>query len=586
MKLPNDFFETIRTNVLVSNVVRQRVALTKRGVEYSGLCPFHSEKSPSFTVNDIKKFYHCFGCGAHGDVIRFVSETSGLKPKDAAIKLAEENGIEIPKLSKAEEKLYEEIDQIHHILNLAAEFFHKNLNEKTISYLKSRDINDATVNAFSLGYAPKDKSLTKYLENHKIPLMMMNKAGLVSKGEDDKVYEVFRDRLMFPIKNIYGKVIGFGGRTMSDANPKYLNSPETIVFKKNETLYGEDKAMAESYLQGNMIVVEGYMDVIALQKNGFENVVASLGTAVTNNHITKLWRSCDEIIMCLDGDEAGIKASQKVVDLSITQVNHNKSISFILLPNKQDPDDILQKNGDDYFRRLLRRRLSLSEMIWHLETKDGIGTSAEARANLEHRLESYSRLVTDSSLARNYSRFFKDKSWKYFSGGRKSAKISNLELPTNLSESDLLEHSILSLIVKTPLMLQDPSIQETLSRLPIANNALSAFRDHLLSIEVAIDTQALQKIMEKTGFSKLFVILCDPNAIFLDISSLTEGYDQNLLWSMLVKKHNLLRSKIEYAALLQSMTDDSFTKAQLYQREILNMQEEVDKINESLTHIR
>jgi DNA primase len=343
MKLPNDFFETIRASIVVSSVVRQRVALTKRGVEYTGLCPFHSEKSPSFTVNDIKRFYHCFGCGAHGDVIRFVSETSGLKPKEAAIKLAEENGIEVPKLSKAEEKLYEEIDQIHHILNLAAEFFHKNLNEKTISYLKSRDIKDATVNAFFLGYAPNDKSLTKYLEKHKIPLMMMNKAGLVSKGEDDKVYEVFRDRLMFPIKNIYGKVIGFGGRTMSDANPKYLNSPETIVFKKNETLYGEDKAMAESYRQGSMIVVEGYMDVIALQKNGFENVVASLGTAVTNNHITKLWRSCDEIIMCLDGDEAGIKASQKVVDLSITQVNHNKSISFILLPNKQDPDDILQK---------------------------------------------------------------------------------------------------------------------------------------------------------------------------------------------------------------------------------------------------
>ncbi len=583
MKLPNDFFETLRSAIPVSSVVRQRVALTKRGVEYSGLCPFHTEKSPSFTVNDIKKFYHCFGCSAHGDVIRFTAETSGLGYKEAAIKLAEDNGIEIPKLSKAEERLYEEIDQVQHVLSLAAEFFQQSLNTKTADYLQSRGIDDKTIQEFSIGYAPGDKSLTKYLEKHKVPLMMASKAGLVNKGEDGKIYEVFRDRLMFPIKNIYGKVIAFGGRTMSDANPKYLNSPETILFKKNETLYGEDKALAAAYKQGNMVVVEGYMDVIALQKNGFENVVATLGTAVTNNHITKLWRSVDEIVMCLDGDEAGIRATQKVVDLALKQVNYDKKISFIQIPAKQDPDDVLQKHGKDYFAQLMNRRLALSEMIWHLEVREGIGSSAEARAKLEHRLADYASQVTDSALARNYSRFFKDQSWKYFRSGRKIQESRLLEIPTNLNESDLIEHSILSLLVKKPLLLSSQEVQESFARLDLNNKTLCSLRDYLLEHSDVQDSYKLQIMLEKTSLFKLFMILSEPDAIFLDISSLSEDYHYNLLWKMLVKKHHLLKSKIEYIALLQAMTDDDFVKAKSYHQEILKAQQEIDQITETLT---
>jgi len=582
IKLPNDFFETLRSTIPVSSVVRQRVTLTKRGVEYSGLCPFHTEKSPSFTVNDIKKFYHCFGCSAHGDVIRFVSETSGLGYKEAAIKLAEDHGIEIPKLSKAEERLYEEVDQIHHILNLTSEFFQKNLDATGVSYLTSRGIDADTIKAFSLGYAPGDKSLTKYLEKHGVPLMMAAKAGLVSKGEDGKVYEVFRDRIMFPIKNIYGKVIAFGGRTMSDANPKYLNSPETIVFKKNETLYGEDKALAAAYRNGNMIVVEGYMDVIAMHKYGFENTVASLGTAVTNKHIAKLWRSSDEIIMCLDGDAAGIRATQRVVDLALTQVSYNKSISFIQIPQKQDPDEVLQKNGNSYFARILENRLSLSEMIWYLETKGGIGPNAEERAKLEHRLENYATHIEDKVLSRNYTRFFKERLWKYFSGGRKSTRAADIAPPTNLSESDLIEHSIFSLLVKKPMLLTSIEVRETLSRLDIANHALSELREYLLAHADVADRQKLYEMLEKTRFSKLFMLLCAANAIFLDISSLGEDYHYNTLWTVLVKKHHLLKSKSEYALLLQSMTDENFSRAKLYHQEIIKAQQEIDQISESL----
>ncbi|MBP7190396.1 MAG: DNA primase, partial [Rickettsiaceae bacterium] len=333
MRVSGDFFESVRNRVYVSDVVRRNVMLTKRGVEYTGLCPFHDEKSPSFTVNDIKRFYHCFGCGAHGDVIRFVSETSGLSYKDAAIKIAQDNGIEIPKLSPKEEEIYKEIDQIHNVLDLACDFFKKNLTSKALEYLTSRSINSSIISDFSLGFAPSGGALQKYLESKKIPLMMMSKAGLVNKGEDGKLYEIFRDRIIFPIKNIYGKIVGFGGRTISDAMPKYLNSPETIVFKKNETLYGEDKAIGEAYKKGNVIVVEGYMDLIALHSAGFKNSVASLGTAVTSGHISKLWRSADEIIICLDGDAAGIRACSKVIDNVIPEVSYNKKVSFVVLPS-------------------------------------------------------------------------------------------------------------------------------------------------------------------------------------------------------------------------------------------------------------
>lgn len=582
MKLSINFFETIRDKVAVSSVVGKKVTLTKKGVEYGGLCPFHNEKTPSFTVNDIKRFYHCFGCAAHGDVIRFVAETSGLSYKEAAIKLAEDNGIEIPKLSKEEERAYEEIDQVQNVLSLAEQFFQTSMNDNVTQYLQSRDISEVTTQAFGLGYAPGSKSLTAYLEKNKIPLMMMNKAGLVSKGEDGRPYEVFRDRLMFPIKNIYGKVIGFGGRTMSDAMPKYLNSPETIVFKKSETLYGENTAIGAAYRKGQMIVVEGYMDTIALQKNGFENCVASLGTAVTVNHVAKLWRSVDEIIMCLDGDEAGVRASSKVVDLVLPQVSYIKRVSFVILPKATDPDEILQKRGKQYFEQLLEKRLSLSEMVWYLETRSGVGSSAEARAKLEHKLEKITEIVADSVLRRNYARFFKDQSWKYFSCGRKMLARPDLEMPTNLSESELIEHSIFSLLVKIPSLLSDMHRQETLSRLTLQSEILCAFRSYLLEITESLTPESLKVLVEKTRFAQLFVLLSAPSAIFLNISNIDTEYNHKLLWEMLIKKHSLLRSKIEYITLLNSMNDGAFAKAQVYQQEIIKTQQEIDKISESL----
>ncbi len=590
MRITSDFFELLRTKISVSEVAAKNISLTRKGVEYSGLCPFHSEKSPSFTINDHKRFYHCFGCGAHGDVIKFVSETSGLSYKESAIKLATENNIEIPKISKNEEKIYEEMDQIYNVLEIASDFFQKQLNDKVLRYMESRSLDRKIIDEFAIGFAPSKKALQSYLESKNIPLVMMNKAGLVTKNEKGEIYENFRDRVIFPIKNIYGKIIGFGGRAMSDdVSPKYLNSPETMVFKKSETLYGEDRAIGEGYRKGNIIVVEGYMDLITLQSAGFKNSVATLGTAITQQHLVKLWRCVDEIIICLDGDAAGIRASNKVINLSLPQINNNKSLSFVMMPSGYDPDDLIKKFGSEKMTRLINKRYSMSEMIWYLETKNNIPNTAESRSNLEYNLENYTNMITNNILKANYARFFKDSIWQYFSRKKPKAHLSDLDIPTKLKEDELLYHAMLSLIVRVPSLLSIEEIRESLSMINIKDYKLSVFRDWLLDIEGSLDSpledlsiEKLEKLCKKTRFVEIFVLLCAPSAVFFDISNIESTYNPHLFWNILMKKHHLLNIKHEYMSLISDMNDSNFAKIQIYQKEIIQTQQEIELMNEAL----
>lgn len=586
MKITADFFELLRTQLNVSAIASKNVALIRRGSEYSGLCPFHHEKSPSFTINDHKRFYHCFGCGAHGDVIKFISEITGLSYKESAIKLAQDNNIEIPKISANEEKIYEEIDQIHNILEMTSEFFQKQLNDKVIKYLDGRSMDAKTIADFSIGFAPSNKALQKYLESKKVPLLMINKAGLITKNEKGDIYEIFRDRVIFPIKNIYGKIVGFGGRTISDdILPKYINSPETIIFKKSETLYGEDKAIGEAYRKGNIIVVEGYMDLITMQVAGFKNSVATLGTAVTEQHIAKLWRSVDEIIICLDGDSAGLRASHKVIKLVLPQINNSKNISFVIMPSGYDPDDVLKKLGVEKMDRLIAKRYSLSEMIWYLETMNNISKTAESRAHLEQNLENYTEMITNNILKNHYSRFFKDSIWQYFSSKKQKARIADLNLPTNMTEAEILYNAILSLIVKLPSLLSSQEICETLSTIEIKDNKLSAFRDWIIEVYSANTDLTQEKLMtlcKRTRFFQIFMLLSGPDTVFCDLSNIETIYNPHLLWNMLMKKHHLLNIKHEYMSLISNMDDSNFSKIQIYQKEIIKTQQEIEQINEAL----
>ncbi|MFU7502756.1 MAG: DNA primase [Candidatus Tisiphia sp.] len=590
MRIPLEFYELLRTRINLSDVVRQKVVLTKKSGNYLGLCPFHVEKSPSFTVNDAKKFYYCFGCVVHGDVIKFVSNFSGLSYKEAAIKLANDYGIELPKLTAAQQKLYEESDELFDILEMAERFFTSQLSQEVCSYLHDRGISKEAIKEFSIGFAPPAKALQKFFEKKSISLTKLQKAGLVGKRDDGTIYEIFYNRIIFPIKNIYNKVVGFGGRVLGDGLPKYLNSPETILFQKNETLYGENNAISVAYKKNHSILVEGYLDVIPLHQAGFKEAMASLGTSVTENHLQKLWRAGDEIVLCLDGDIAGIKATHRVINLVLPLINGNKKISFVMLPRGSDPDDIINKDGAGSFTQIFDKRINLSEMIWRSEYEGKTFSTPEDKAILERNLGDYCKQIKDKLLSNNYYRYFKDQIWQNLIKRQNKVTItsSNITSTTpNYSEIEILEQAVCIILVKFPEMTKKQEIKDFLLTLNFQNKMLEAFRDwyfaEIISNDI-LDQENIIALAEKTGFYDTFSVLSKSNNLFLDLSFNQDDIDSDLLWQWLHKKHHLVLLKQEYSSIIQNGSDEELKKAILYREEILKISKEIYNLNESFTN--
>ncbi|MEA0970197.1 DNA primase [Candidatus Megaera venefica] len=585
MRLPLEFYNHLRDAVRISDIVRLRILLTKKGNEYLGVCPFHDEKTPSFTVNDIKKFYHCFGCGAHGDVIRFVSETYGISYKDSAIKIAEENGIELPKLSPLQERAYEEADQIYNILELAAQFFVSNLSLEVRDYLGKRGIEDSTINDFAIGYAPGGGELERFFEKKSIPLKDLLKSGLFGKKEDGRIYEVFNKRIMFPIRNSYNKMVAFGGRAIGDAMPKYINSPETVVFKKSETMYGENLATSHAYKDNYSILVEGYMDVIALHQAGFKQAVACLGTAVTQNHIQRLWRTSDEIIACLDGDNAGIRASSKIIDLVMPSITADKSVSFIQLPASLDPDDLIKSGGKASFQKVLNDRIGLSEMIWKKEFLGKNFKTAESRASLEKVLDGYSSLVKDNTLRANFRRYFKDMIWTNLIRKKSSMEYKKSSIPSELyiskkySEIEFSEFAICAFMVKFPQVVLGAA-----EDLRLVDQELNDFKEwvvEFINIGAECRNITLEEEVKNSRFYNTYLVLSGPNNLFLDTSFFNKtDIDQKLAFELLCKKHYLLLLKQEYVEVSKGGFDDAQSKSFSYLKEIQKISKELIQLSE------
>jgi DNA primase len=591
MRIPLEFYNHLRDSVRVSDIVRQKIVLTKKGGEYLGVCPFHQEKTPSFTVNDQKKFYHCFGCSAHGDVIRFVSETDGISYKEAAIKIAENNGIELPKMSAEQERVYEEADHIYGILELASEFFRKNLTDEAKTYLLKRGVSAESIENFVIGYAPGGTKLQNFFDEKSIPLKDLLKAGLVGRKEDGKIYEVFNKRIIFPIKNTYNKIVGFGGRTMGDAMPKYINSPETIVFKKGETMYGENIATGHAYKENYSIIVEGYMDVIALHQAGFKHAVASLGTAVTDKHLQKLWRTGDEIVMCLDGDNAGIRAGHRLIDMALPHIAADKLISFVELPNGLDPDDFIKSKGPKAFEDALNHKIGLSEMIWKHEYVGKSFRTAEAKAALEQKLNEYCNHIANSTLQNNFRRYFKDKIWNNLirikSQKQEQATLSKqLTSTKQYSEIEILERAICAFLVHYPDVILDSELEEIISNLHLQDVDLDDFKNEILDIAWQQIDEAPLLIEEKvknTRFYETFLVLSAPNVSFLDTIFLSKNRENSgQIFKWLCKKHYLLLLKREYASSLLKSTDETQSKSSSYIKEIQKISKEISQLNDNL----
>jgi DNA primase len=383
--IPQSFIQELLNRVDIVEVVDRHVKLKRSGANYMACCPFHSEKSPSFTVSPTKQFYHCFGCGAHGTAIGFVMEYSGAGFVDAVKELAQGAGMKVPDemRSPQAQRRTEEGEDLHGVLLQAAQFYRACLKDapRAIDYLKKRGLSGEIAKRFGIGYAPDGwQGLAAAFADYNARALVS--AGLVKQGEEGKRYDVFRDRIMFPIVDVRGNVVGFGGRVLGDGEPKYLNSPETPVFEKGRELYGLYQARRAIRDAGRVVVVEGYMDVVALAQAGVEYAVATLGTATTPLHVQKLLRQADEIVFCFDGDAAGRRAAWRALENSLNQLADGKQVRFLFLPQGEDPDTYVRTQGKPAFESLLEKAPPLSAyFLQELSSRVDLDTH-EGRASL------------------------------------------------------------------------------------------------------------------------------------------------------------------------------------------------------------
>ncbi|OLC65669.1 MAG: DNA primase [Betaproteobacteria bacterium 13_1_40CM_4_64_4] len=382
--IPNDFIQTLLARVDIVDVVDRYVPLKKAGANYTACCPFHSEKTPSFTVSPSKQFYHCFGCGAHGTAIGFLMEYGGKSFPDAVEELAQDAGLEVPRsVTPAEDARRAQGQDLTGLLLHAAKFYRTALKEasRAIDYLKDRGLTGPIAVRFGIGYAPDEwQPLARAFPDYQD--QALETAGLVIAGEAGKRYDRFRDRIMFPIHDASGRVVGFGGRVLDKGEPKYLNSPETPLFSKGRELYGLFQARQAIRAAGKVVVVEGYMDVVALAQHGVEYAVATLGTATTATHVQKLFRLTDTVVFCFDGDEAGRRAAWRALENTLAWLADGKNAKFLFLPDGADPDDYVRRHGSAAFEGLVGHAVPLSDFLLSELVTRHPPSSAEDRAAL------------------------------------------------------------------------------------------------------------------------------------------------------------------------------------------------------------
>ncbi|MDP2697158.1 DNA primase [Thalassospira sp.] len=433
MSFPQSFLDDLRARVGLADIVGTSVKLIKRGREYSGLCPFHSEKSPSFTVNEQKGFYHCFGCGAHGDVISFLMNNRGLTFVEAVEMLANQVGMEVPKQSREAEEREKKAKTLYEVMEAACVFYERTLRmpegREGLDYFHRRGLDDGTIAAFRLGFAPDSRGALKAaLKREDIDEGAMIEAGLLidPEGEDRQSYDRFRGRVMFPILDRRGRVVAFGGRVMGDTKPKYLNSPDTPLFHKGSLLYGLPQAREAARQDAPIIVTEGYMDVIALHRAGYRGAVAPLGTAVTEEQIGELWKMTNEPVLCLDGDAAGKRAAVRAAERAIPILRPGKSLRFSILPEGEDPDSMVgTADGVAAFRKLLDAAVPLAELVWRLDTAGRPIDTPERRAALEADIHNRIAAIGDEAVRHQYQNMFRDRVWQLFRGEKPKAGTGN-----------------------------------------------------------------------------------------------------------------------------------------------------------------
>lgn len=605
MRFTPEFLDRLRSQVTLSEIVGRRVALRRRGREWHGLCPFHHEKTPSFTVNDEKGFYHCFGCGAHGDAIRFLTENEGMHYPDAVERLANEVGLPIPRLTREQVEVAKRFDSLQEVMEAACQWYERQLRDHKVAqdYLKGRGLTGHTAKHFRLGFAPEGRDLLKtHLMQQGVSERQLTEVGLIIKSDSGASYDRFRARVMFPITDRRGKVIAFGGRIIPGYEspgremPKYLNSPETPLFHKGEVLYNYEHARQPAHKSGTVLVTEGYMDVIALYQSGFANAVAPLGTAVTENHLRLLWQLADEPVMCLDGDAAGQRAMQRAAELSLPMLKPGKSLRFLVLPKGEDPDTLVRKQGAEAFRALLDTSLTLSDALWMQQAGDIQQASPEKRATVEHSLMQLTEKMQDATVRNHFRAYFRRLLWpeRQGKGARQEAATArSRDLERFMKQGEQAtqrrrERDLLRLVLQHPSLLRQGEVEEAIGCFPFSHAGYNRLRQLLLdalaeSPELHADVLLLKA--EEQGVVKELRALLQEDIARSDGEG---GNEQRalLLWRLLSTEHTLTSLQVECreleAELAEEVSEDGYARLVALKKQSADLQREAATLQNAL----
>jgi DNA primase len=557
MKFPKEYLEEIKQRIKVSDIVGASVQLKRRGREFVGLSPFSKEKTPSFTINDEKGFYHCFSSGEHGNIFDFLVKVEKLNFGDAVRKLAAKAGMPAFKFTKENIEVENKRKKYDEILTIALQHYQKNFseNDSVKKYAHGRGLTQEILSTFKIGYSGEYGLNVSLFSG-------FNQKELIESGvffhdeKNNKLIDRFKNRLIFPIFDYNNKVIGFGGRALSQNYlAKYINSPETEFFKKGFNLYNLNNAKNENKQSGNVFVVEGYMDAISLYQAGFKNVVATLGTAMTESHLNLVWRYFNDPVVCFDGDRSGQNAAHKISEKLIAYMKPNYSLSFLILPNGFDPDSFVRKNGRNNFESLLDQKIDIGNFIFENNLQDLQSEQPEERAGFEKKIMDLCLLIQDSTVKKHYISFFKNKIFEQFSS-RKAKNLKPLnktkELTrkiTRYSSFELKEFSLMYLFLNNIQILKNQS--EKLSIINFHNKNLEELKKVLINILEKIETFKefnLLKHLEENNFGQIIKDINEFSSIKGISENLNEEKFDNFLNDLIEQVNNLkLESKLKDA---------------------------------------
>ena len=527
MAFSENLVDAIHEKILLSDFIGRKVALVKKGNDFLGLCPFHNEKTPSFSVSDEKGFFHCFGCSAHGDVISFVMQKESIDFKEALKLLASEAGINLEDYAGYKNKISKESIDAHNVVEFSKNYFVKNLDSSSgipvRNYLSQRKVSEKAYKYFELGYAENiSNNLIIFLKNNNFSMDAIIVSGLARNSiKNNKPYDFFRNRLIFPIHDNNGTVIAFGGRGLEGTEPKYLNSPDTILFKKKKMLFNFHRA--KKYVQKHklpFIVVEGYLDVISLYHIGLYGAVAPLGTALSEDQLILMWRIADEPIICMDGDKAGYRSAIRTLNIAMNILKPGKSLRFAFLPDGEDPDSLVLKSNKNDLINIINNPISMFDFFWKSETENIDMKTPERRAGFKLLMEKKISLIKDLNVRAEY----KSSLYTYFNKNIRNSSMFNNKNKNNFNiiniELDKLnadrvnkkmyvnfrEKNLIESILNNPDLLE--KIDEEFSMLVFSNNELDLIRTALMDLykkNGTLSNSDIIRLKEDINYSKIFM---------------------------------------------------------------------------------